>query len=365
MEKDKNSIITHFSEMKDFRISRKRLYPLIEIITIAIAGTLCGAESYEEIEDFGLERIAWLQTFLDLPNGIPSHDTFNRVFALMDLLKFEICFRAWINAVLDSPNKGLISIDGKTIRGAKTGGIKSPIHMVSAWLSERNVVLGQVKVSEKSNEITAIPELIKGMFIKDCIISVDAMGCQQDIAKCILAEGGDYVLAVKNNQPTLYQNIEDSFRFYQPNDVYEATDTGHGRVEKRKCSIITNLGHLEQPEKWESIKMLVKIESERYFKLNNNSETAIRYYIVSKAETASFYERKIRSHWGIENNLHWSLDVVFQEDASRKRYKNAAQNFSLINKVALNIVKNDKTKTCSLKRKRRIAAMNLDYLGGF
>lgn len=279
----------------------------------------------------------------------------------MDPEKFEMCFRSWVKAVLDSPNKGLICIDGKTIRGAKTGGIKSPIHMVSAWLSEENIVLGQVKVSEKSNEIIAIPELIKGLFIKDCIISVDAMGCRQDIAKCILAEGGDYVLAVKNNQPTLYQNIEDSFRFYKPIDFYESTDTGHGIIEK-KCSIITDLSHIEQPEKWPSVKMLVKIESERCFKINGNSETAIRYYIVSKAETAIFYEAKIRNHWGIENNLHWTLDVVFQEDASRKRYKNVAQNFSLINKVALNIIKNDKTKTCSLKRKRRIAAMNIGYL---
>ncbi|TAE37680.1 MAG: ISAs1 family transposase [Sphingobacteriales bacterium] len=248
MKKDKNSIIRHFSEMKDFRMNRKRLYPLIEIITIAIAATLCGAESYEEIEDFGLERVAWLKTFLELSNGFPSHDTSNRVFALMDPEKFEMCFRSWVKAVLDSPNKGLICIDGKTIRGAKTGGIKSPIHMVSAWLSEENIVLGQVKVSEKSNEIIAIPELIKGLFIKDCIISVDAMGCRQDIAKCILAEGGDYVLAVKNNQPTLYQNIEDSFRFYKPIDFYESTDTGHGIIEK-KCSIITDLSHIEQPEK--------------------------------------------------------------------------------------------------------------------
>ena len=358
----KSTIIDYFGEMEDFRMNRKKRHSLIDIITIAIAATLCGCEGYEEIEDFGYVRYDWLKTFLELPNGIPSHDTFNRVFALMDPKKFEDCFRSWVNEILESPKGQLISIDGKTIRGAKSAGVKSPIHMVSAWMSEDNMVLGQVRVSDKSNEITAIPELIKGLFIKDCLISTDAMGCQQDIAKVIVDQGGDYVLAVKNNQPTLYDNILDSFRFYKADQVYESDDLGHGRVEKRTCTIITDLGHIEQPEKWKNLKVLIKIESERYFKVDGKMETATRYYIASKLETAGYYESNIRSHWGIENKLHWTLDVVFQEDACRKRFQNASQNFSLINKVALNIIKNDKTKTCSMKRKRRIAAMDISYL---
>lgn len=362
MSNDKNTIIDYFGEMEDFRMDRKKRHSLIDIITIAIAATLCGCEGYEEIEDFGHVRLDWFKTFLELPNGIPSHDTFNRVFALMDPEKFETCFRTWVNTILESPKGQLISIDGKTIKGAKSGGVTSPIHMVSAWLGEDNLVLGQVKVKEKSNEITAIPELIQGLFIKDCIISMDAMGCQEDIAKVIINQEGDYVLAVKNNQPTLHENTLDSFRFFKPNQVHESVDIGHGRIERRKCSIITNLGHIEQPEKWKNLKVLIKIESERYFKVDKKTETAIRYYIASKLETASFYQEKIRSHWAIENKLHWTLDVVFQEDASRKRFQNASQNFSLINKVALNIIKNDKTKTCSMKRKRRIAAMDVSYL---
>ena len=270
LKSDKSTIIDYFSEMEEFASTEKSDMPLLIFITIVIAGppTLCSAEGYEEIKDFGIIRFDWLKTFLALPNGIPSHDTFNRVFALMDPGKFETCFRAWVNAVLDNPKGQLISIDGKTIRGAKTGGVKSPIHMVSAWLSEDNIVLGQIKVSEKSNEITAIPELTKGLFIKDCIISIDAMGCQDDTAGCIIDEGGDYVLSVKNNQPTWYENIEDSFRFFKSDQVHESVEARHGRVEERKCTILTDLGHIEQPEKWKNIQVLIKIESERYFKIN-------------------------------------------------------------------------------------------------
>lgn len=348
--------------MEDFRINRKKQHLLIDIISIAIAATLTGCEGYDEIEDFGNENMDWFSSFLLLPNGIPSHDTFNRVFSKMNPLKFEQCFRNWVNQVLEMHKSQLISIDGKTIRGAKSNGIKSPIHMVSAWASDSNMVLGQIKVNEKSNEITAIPELLNSLFIKDCIVSIDAMGCQENIAKTIIENKGDYLLAVKNNQAKLYQNMEDSFRFLKIADSNQNDNVDHGRVETRKCSIITDLSHLEEPEKWENIKALIKIESERYIKSSGESEMSIRYYIASKDANAEFYNTNIRNHWGIENKLHWTLDVVFQEDSSRKRVENAAQNFSLINKVALNILKNDKTKTCSIKRKQRFALMNLDYL---
>jgi predicted transposase YbfD/YdcC len=348
--------------MEDFRLNRKKQHLLTDIIAIAIAAVLCGMKTYDDIEDFGQIRQEWLKTFLELPNGIPSHDTFNRVFSMMDPLKFESCFRKWAASHFEDPVEQLISINGKTIRGAKSHGVKSPIHMVSAWASESNIVLGQLKVNEKSNEITAIPELLNCLFIKDCLISIDAMGCQQDIATCIIKAEGDYILAVKNNQPSLYQNIEDSFRFLKPASVDQDTDIGHGRIEKRKCTVITDLAHIGQPDKWEKLHALVKIESERSFKASGKTETSIRYYIVSRARDAAFYQKNIRAHWGIENKLHWMLDVVFHEDEGRKRSKNAAQNFSLINKVALNILNNETTLNCSIRRKKNRAAYDNGYL---
>lgn len=349
--------------MEDFRINRNKQHLLIDIISITIAAILCGAEGYDEIQDFGEEKIEWLSTFLVLPNGIPSHDTLNRVFSKMDPLKFEQCFRNWVNSILENNKEQLISIDGKTIRGAKSNGIKSPIHMVSAWASDSNIVLGQIKVNEKSNEITAIPELLDSLFIKNCIVSIDAMGCQESIAKKIIEEEADYILAVKNNQQTLFNNLDDSFRFLTTADSNESYDVDHGRVETRKCTLITDLNHIEQLDKWTNLKVLIKIESERYFKINGKTEKSIRYYIGSKLESASFYQKNSRNHWGIENKLHWTLDVAFQEDSSRKRIENSAQNISLITKVALNILKHDKIYPYSIKRKRKIAGYNLEYLG--
>ena len=362
MKNKTNTIISYFSEMEDFRINRKKRHLLIDIITITIAATLSGCQGFDEIEDFGIYRENWFGMFLELPNGIPSHDTFNRVFSKMNPLKFEQCFRNWVNAIIESKKEQLISIDGKTIRGAKTNGIKSPIHMVSAWSSENNMVLGQVKVNEKSNEITAIPELLETLFIEQSIVSIDAMGCQEEIAKKIIKEKADYILAVKHNQQTLFENIEDSFRFLKIADTDESHNVDHGRVETRKCSIIKDLSHIEQTGKWKNLNVLIKIETQTYFKINKKTETATRYYIASKNETAKFYQKNVRNHWGIENKLHWCLDVVFQEDNSRKRNENLAQNFSLINKIALNILKNETSKKCSINRKRRQAVMDTKYL---
>jgi predicted transposase YbfD/YdcC len=359
---DINSIFAYFSEMEDFRIDRKKQHLLTDIITITIAATLCGSNSYDDIEDFAVVRADWFKAFLELPNGIPSHDTFNRVFANMDPVKFERCFRNWVDAVLASHKGRLISIDGKTIRGAKSHGVKSPIHMVSAWANDSNIVLGQVRVNEKSNKITAIPELLNSLFIKGSLISIDAMGCQQDIAECIIQGKGDYLLAVKNNQHSLFENIEDSFQFLKPASHDEDIDIGHGRIETRKCTVITDLAHIENPSKWKNLSVLIRIESERCFKATGIIEKAIRYYIGSKPADAKFYQHNVRGHWAIENKLHWTLDVEFQEDADRKRNKNAAQNFSLINKVVINILKNDQTRNISIRRKKNIAAWDLKYL---
>jgi len=357
-----NSIFAYFSEMQDFRIDRKKQHLLTDIITIAVAATLCGSNSYDDIEDFAIVREDWFRTFLPLPNGIPSHDTFNRVFSNMDPIKFEECFRKWVDSILSGHKGQLIGIDGKTVRGAKSNGVKSPVHMVSAWANESNLVLGQVRVKEKSNEITAIPELLKSLFIKDSLISIDAMGCQEDIAECIIEGKGNYLLAVKNNQHSLFENIEDSFRFLNKASYDQDIDIGHGRIETRKCTVVTDLAHIEEPGRWKNLSVLVKLESERCFKATGVIEKATRYYIGSKLADAAFYGHNIRGHWGIENKLHWVLDVDFQEDADRKRNKNAAQNFSLINKIAINILKNDQIRNISIRRKKNIAAWDLKYL---
>jgi predicted transposase YbfD/YdcC len=357
-----NTIFAYFSEMEDFRTERKKQHLLTDIITITIAATLCGSNSYDDIEDFAVGREEWFKTFLELPNGIPSHDTFNRVFANMDPVKFEKCFRNWVDAVLVKHKGQLISVDGKTIRGAKSHGVKSPIHMASAWANDSNIVLGQVKVNEKSNEITAIPELLNSLFIKGSLISIDAMGCQEDIAECIIKGKGDYLLAVKNNQHSLFENIEDSFRFLNPASYDEDIDIGHRRIEIRKCTVITDLAHIDEPLRWKNLSVLIKVESERCFKATRVIEKAIRYYIGSKSADARFYQHNVRGHSSIENKLHWALDIDFQEDADRKRNKNAARNFSLVNKVAINILKNDQTKNISIRRKKNIAAWDLKYL---
>jgi predicted transposase YbfD/YdcC len=293
---------------------------------------------------------------------MPSHDTINRFFSNMDPATFESCFTDWINSLAGITQDQLISIDGKTIRGAKENGKKSPVHMVSAWADKNELVLGQLRVYEKSNEITAIPDLLKSLFLKDCLVSVDAMGCQHTIADAIVDKECDYFLAVKGNQGELHENVLDPFRFFNPDDTVIDIDTGHGRVETRKCSVIKNLGHIIQKSKWAKLTTLVRIESERFVKVSGKTETESRYYISSKNESAGYFGQNIRSHWGIENKLHWMLDVVFHEDQSRKRVGNAAQNFSLVNKIALTLLKRDLSSGRSVKIKRKRAGWDRDYL---
>jgi|TARA_B110000259_G_C13965275_1_gene382387 predicted transposase YbfD/YdcC len=358
--KNKN-IIGLLSKMEDHRIERRKEHLLTDIIIITMSAVICGAENWNQIEMFGKSKQDWFKTFLELPNGIPSHDTFNRFFTALDPDKFENVFREWVKSISKKITNEVISIDGKTIRGAKEHGNTSPIHMVSAWANSNNLVLGQLKVKEKSNEITAIPELLDAIFIKDCIITIDAMGCQVTIAEKVIKEGGDYILAVKGNQKTLQQNIEDSFRFFKAGDVSESLDADHGRVEQRTCSVIKNLEHIENSKDWKGIKTIIKIDSIRYFKSTKKQETSTRLYISSLDVSAEKFQEYIRSHWGIENKLHWCLDVAFREDASRKRAGDSAQNFSAINKIALTMLKRDTLKA-SIMTKRLNAGWNESYL---
>lgn len=301
--------------------------------------------------------------FLELPNGIPSHDTFNRVFSCIDSEQFEACFIKWVANLVEITNGEVIALDGKTIRGAKSGGKKSPFHIVSAWASENNMVLGQVKTDEKSNEITAIPKLLEILTIEGSLISIDAMGCQEDIATKIIDKHADYLLAVKENQKQLYQDIIDEFRFAQNLEVNTTIDGDHGRIETRKCSVITHFDHIKNQEKWKGLQSVIKIESSRTFKNSQKpTEVATRYYISSRKEGPQYFQKSIRAHWAIENKLHWTLDVAFGEDDSRKRTGNAAQNFATLNKIALNLLKNEKTLKIGVKGRRLKAGWDEAYL---
>lgn len=359
-----NKIISIFSKIEDKRRVLSNDYDLNSILVSSIIAVISGANTWNDIEEYCIEKEEWLCTFLNFDKGIPSHDTFNRVISGIEPVKLENCFREWVKTLIeDKELQGVINLDGKTIRGAKNHGIKSAFHMVSAWSCENNMVLGQLRVNEKSNEITAIPKLLDLLDIENCIITIDAMGCQTDIADKIIEKKANYVLAVKANQAKLYEEIEDEFRFTKLTDFSETIDLDHGRIETRKCSVINDFQHVENNRRWKNLKSIIRIASIREFK-NSAKETEehTRYYISSEQGNAELFQQVIRSHWGIENKLHWTLDVAFNEDISRKRNENSAQNFSLITKIGLNILKNDTSTKIGIKGKRLKAGWSNSYL---
>ena len=358
-----NKLKTIFGQIPDFRRTHKQLYDLESILLIGIISVICGAESWNEMEDYAYSKEDFLRSFLDLPNGIPSHDTFNRVFSNIDSNKFESCFIEWVSILAQLNPKEVIAIDGKTIKGAKSNGKKSPVHMVSAWANDNNLVLGQVKVFEKSNEITAIPKLLEVLSIKDTIVTIDAMGCQTAIAEKIIKKQADYILAVKANQEQLYLDIQDEFRFGKQIQSHLSEELDHGRIETRTCSIITDFKFIESSCRWKNLTTIIKIESIREFKNSDKlTEKATRYYISSLLAKPEDFQNAVRSHWTIENKLHWTLDVAFSEDASRKRIGNASQNFSILNKIALNLLKNEKSSKVGVKSRRLKAGWDNHYL---
>jgi len=358
-----NNLMSIFGSIDDPRSHINQLHNLVDILFIGIISVICGAETWKQMIEFANSKEKFLKKFLELPNGIPSEDTINRVFSSIDSSQFESCFIDWVNSISNLLQGQVIAIDGKTIRGAKSKGKKSPVHMVSAWANQNNLVLGQVRVNEKSNEITAIPELIDKLFIEGNIITIDAMGTQTDIADKIIENKADYILAVKENQPQLLEEIKDEFRFSRDIETDTDIDFGHGRIETRTCSVISDFQFIEDDKKWNKLQQIIKIESIREFKNSNKqSEKATRYYIASLIDTAANYQKNIRSHWGVENKLHWTLDVAFSEDASRKRNNNAAQNYSILLKIALNLLKNEKTEKQGIAGKRLKAGWNEDYL---
>ena len=356
------SPLQFFAGIKDPRVERTKDHLLLDIIFITISAVICGAETWNDIEAFGKAKLEWLKSFLKLPHGIPTHDTFNRVYAALDATELGQNFLSWTQSVTRQTEGEVISIDGKALRGSRHHGNKSIVHMVSAWAGVNNIVLGQQKVDSKSNEITAIPPLLAVLVLKGCIVTIDAMGCQKDIALAIVDKEADYILAVKGNQKELHQQVQESFRFIHPDSVAQEIDLGHGRIEKRMCSVIHDLSMIEQKDQWAKLHSLIKIDAERQIKSTGESQKETRYYISSLQTDAQQLNRCVRSYWKIENSLHWILDVAFHEDQSRKRAGSAAENFSVINRIALNLLKNEVTTKQGIKGKRLKAGWSNDYL---
>ena len=359
-----NKLMSIFGAIDDPRSHINKLHNLSDILLIGIISVICGAETWEQMVEFSKSKEDFLRKFLKLENGIPSKDTINRLFSSIDSSQFETCFIDWVNSISTLSKGQVIAIDGKTIRGAKEHGKKSPVHMVSAWANQSNLVLGQVRVNEKSNEITAIPQLLENLLLEGNIITIDAMGTQTDIASKIIEEKADYILAVKGNQKQLLDEIKDEFKFSKDIEKDVNIDAGHGRIETRICSVVSQFQFIEnENNKWANLNQIIRIDSLREFKNSDKEdEKSTRYYISSLNNTAIDYQKNIRSHWGVENKLHWVLDVGFSEDASRKRKNNAAQNYSILLKVALNLLKNEKTERQGIAGKRLKAGWNEEYL---
>ena len=357
-----NSPLKYFAELQDPRVERTREHLLEEILLMTIAAVLSGAGSWNEIEDYGKAKRAWFQSFLQLPGGIPSHDTFNRVIAALDPVELEKGFVAWVNSIARLTAGEVVAIDGKALCGTLERGKKTLVHMVSAWASANNLVLAQRKVDDKSNEITAIPKLLAALELSGTVVTIDAMGCQRTIARQIVDRKADYILAVKENQGHLLEEIKDSFQMLAADAVCQEIDCGHGRVEQRVCAVIADLSLVENSSEWASLQGLVRIQAERYHKATGQTERETRYYITSLQPDAARLNRAIRQHWGIENKLHWALDVSFGEDLDRKRAGHAAQNFSVLNRIALNLLKQDKSCKLGIHGKRLKAGWDNDYL---
>lgn len=350
--------------MKDpRRISKGNVkYSLNEIIFLVISAVVSGVNEWETIEIFGQQQIDWLRKFFPYKKGVPSHDTLSRFFSALDSQYFSKYFLEWSNSVCQIANGEVVAIDGKRMRGSyDTASGKSAIHVVSAYAAGISLCLGQVKTEDKSNEITAIPELLDLLSIQGATVTIDAMGCQKTIAEKILEKKANYLLAVKDNQKELSAQIEKLFIIQKIENMNKQVDCGHGRVETRICSVIDNFTFFDDHEDWLGLKSVVKIETERYTKITGKTEFQTRYYISSLPADATNINNSVRSHWAIENKLHWVLDVQFGEDSLRKRMGNSAANFNIISKIALGLIEKVETKRQSKRGRRFMAAFGTDF----
>ncbi len=362
-------LLRFFNELVDPRMDRTKLHSLGDILAITICAVICGADEWTEVELFGKARLKWFRTFLELPNGIPSHDTFGRVFSRLDPVQLEQCFSKWIATLAQASGGKLIAVDGKTLRRSfDAAGAKAAIHMVSAWSETNHLVLGQLATNAKNNEITAIPQLLKLLDITDSVITIDAMGCQKAIAKQIVKQNGHYVLQVKSNQPKLHDLLKETFDEITtrpiPGEKYgchEQTNGGHGRVETRRIWTTEWLDWYDGRSAWARLGCFICVESTR--RVGGKISIDRRYYISDlaglDAETMLGY---VRGHWGIENKLHWSLDVSFREDERRNRIGHSAENFSRIRRLALNLLRQEKTCKLGVKAKRFKAGLEQEYM---
>lgn len=361
-------IETHFGNLRDPRAAHSILHKLIDILIITICAVISGADDFVAIAEYGKEKQEWLKTFLELANGIPSVDTFERLFARLKPEELQKSFINWMEVVHEYTDGELINIDGKTLRGAKeAGNSRSLIHMVSVWSASQHLVLGQKKVGEKSNEITAIPALLKMLVIRGCVVSIDAMGCQTEIANTIIEQGADYVLALKGNQGNLYDDVRELFKSAREQDFkniehqfYETVEKGHGRIETRRYWTMGNTEYLIGAEKWRDLKSVGMVESERI--INGTISTEQRYYLLSFETDVHRFCKSVRNHWSIENQLHWILDVGFDEDASQACRGYTAENLAVIRHIGLNLLSRDKKSKVGVKTKRLKAGWNNDYL---
>jgi predicted transposase YbfD/YdcC len=365
------NLLDAFSDLPDPRLDRQKQHKLIDIIAITFCATLSGMDNFVDVEFYAQEKEAFLRQFLELPNGIPSHDTFNRVWSLIDPKEFELRSQRWLQSLQDvfSVPNGVVAIDGKTMRGSAQPkrGIKG-LHQVTAYATSLGVTLGSCAVNDKSNEITAIPELLETLYIKGCLVTIDAMGCQTAIAEKILENKADYLLALKGNQGNLHDDVVVFFdkNVRENSDLFSATETidaGHGRIDIRRCWVANDIDWLTaRHPQWPSLTSIVAIESERH--IDDNVSVHRRYYISSRAADAPSFLQAVRQHWAIENNLHWVLDVVFNEDAHQLRDRHAAQNLNVLRKMAIPLLKNAEgpKKNTSMSNKRKLCSWDELYL---
>ena len=367
------SLLECFEDVPDPRVDRTKSHKLIDILVISICTLLCCGESFNDMEEFGNAKHDWLKTFLELPNGIPTHDTFNRVFAALDPQHFLDSFLRWTQSLRKAIPGEIVAMDGKALRRALNRGQSIP-YVVSAWAVENGLVLGQLKVAEKSNEITAVPELLRALELRGCIVTTDAMGCQKKIAKQIIGSGADYVLALKGNHETVHDEVkmylDDAIRQQsdrpapageKPELVHiETVEKDHGRLETRRYWQSENIGWFADLTKWEGLRSVGVVESVREIKGEISTER--RYFLSSLACDISRFAKAARGHWGVENQVHWHMDVSFGEDQSRARTGHAAENLATLRRLALNLLKRETTKKRGIRGKQRCAGWDHRYL---